>query len=100
MSAEPYPQLSRYKRKLAMAVGDNRHYRIAEIAPRHFYQTGSKAGITAPEIDEIFQDLCRSLEPALSTATTAAQAAGMPAPTMDAIVGGIRDRAALMTESA
>src|SRR3954468_9007151 len=33
--------------KLAMAVGDNRHYTIDSIVPRHFLQTAAGAGVPA-----------------------------------------------------
>jgi serine/threonine-protein kinase HipA len=40
-----------------MSVGDNRHYRIQQIVPRHFLQTAAAAGIGAPAIEAIFEDL-------------------------------------------
>jgi serine/threonine-protein kinase HipA len=38
-------QVERRQMKLAMSVGDNRHYRIDRIHPRHFVQTATEAGI-------------------------------------------------------
>jgi serine/threonine-protein kinase HipA len=38
-------QIERKQMKLAMAVGRNHHYRIAEINGRHFLQTGEEAGL-------------------------------------------------------
>ena len=43
--------------RLAMAVGDNRHYRINTIAPRHFIQTAQRAGIGEKIVFSILEDL-------------------------------------------
>lgn len=43
MSAAPYPELTPQKIKLAMAIGNNRHYRVQKIVPRHFHQMGRAA---------------------------------------------------------
>jgi serine/threonine-protein kinase HipA len=56
MSAEPYvasKQMERRKLKLAMAVGDNRHYAIEEIVPRHLRQTAASAGLAEAEVENI-----------------------------------------------
>jgi len=92
MSAAPYPQLSPPKIKLAMAIGDNRHYRLEEIAPRHFYQTGRAARLTNEDIDEVFGTLKLSLDDVLERASVQAGAAGMPAQTRDAIIASVHER--------
>ena len=66
MSAAPYPQLSDHKVKLAMAVGDNRHYRLKEIQPRHFYQTARKAGLGDEDIDDIISGLASRIDGAIA----------------------------------
>lgn len=38
-------QIRRKQMTLAMSVGSNRHYRIEEIHPRHFFQTAEAAGV-------------------------------------------------------
>ncbi|WP_420971702.1 HipA domain-containing protein [Bradyrhizobium sp. B120] len=40
-------QIKRNKMKLALAVGDSRHYVVDGVIPRHFVQTAAKAGIGA-----------------------------------------------------
>jgi serine/threonine-protein kinase HipA len=40
-------QINRKQMKLAMCVGNSRHYRIDQIHPRHFVQTATAAGIPA-----------------------------------------------------
>lgn len=43
--------------RLAMAVGNTRHYRINTIAPRHFIETAQRAGIGEPIVASIFEEL-------------------------------------------
>jgi serine/threonine-protein kinase HipA len=43
--------------RLAMAVGDNRHYRINTIAQRHFVQTAQRAGVGEQIVTSIFEEL-------------------------------------------
>jgi serine/threonine-protein kinase HipA len=43
--------------RLAMAVGDNRHYRINTIAPRHFLQSAQLAGVGEEIVQSIFGEL-------------------------------------------
>jgi serine/threonine-protein kinase HipA len=43
--------------RLAMAVGDKRHYRINTIAPRHFLETAQRAGIGEQVVSSIFEEL-------------------------------------------
>ncbi len=43
--------------RLAMAVGDNRHYRINTIAPRHFLQSAQLAGVGEEIVHSIFEEL-------------------------------------------
>lgn len=38
-------QIERKQMRLAMSVGDNRHYRIDQILGRHFVQTSERAGL-------------------------------------------------------
>lgn len=93
MSAAPYPELTPQKIKLAMAIGDNRHYRLQEIVPRHFYQLGRTASFAEEDIDQMFGDVQQALDRLLEDAATAADEAGMPTKTRDAIVDGVRARA-------
>ena len=43
--------------RVAMAVGDNRHYRINSIAPRHFLQSAEHAGVGEEIVHSIFGEL-------------------------------------------
>ena len=96
MSAAPYPELTPQKIKLAMAIGDNRHYRLQEIVPRHFYQMGRAAGFVEEDIDQMLGDVGQSLDRLLEDAATAADEAGMPTKTRDTIIDGAKARANLI----
>lgn len=50
-------EIRQNKFRLAMAVGDNRHYRINTIAPRHFLQTAQRAGMGEQIMTLIFDEL-------------------------------------------
>jgi serine/threonine-protein kinase HipA len=50
-------QIQKKHAKMAMAIGDKRHYKIFDIEPRHFYETGNKFGIPKKSIDNIFLEL-------------------------------------------
>jgi serine/threonine-protein kinase HipA len=60
MSAQPNfdaGQIQKKNMRLAMAVGTNKHYRIYEIAPRHFIQTAEACGVPAKVVQGIFDEL-------------------------------------------
>lgn len=96
MSAAPYPEFSPHKIKLAMAIGDKRHYRLKEIQPRHFYQTGQKAGLRPQDIDDLFADLLSRLDAVLNDGAAQAALAGMPEATLHPVLDGVSKRAALL----
>ncbi len=50
-------QIRRNQIKLAMAIGDNRHYTVASIAGRHFIQSAEKAGLGQAVVLEVFDEL-------------------------------------------
>jgi serine/threonine-protein kinase HipA len=50
-------QIRHNKMKLAMAVGDNRHYVVMRIAPRQFAQTGAASGLSADAIQQMLEEL-------------------------------------------
>ena len=59
-------QIRRVEMKLAMAVGNNRHYVIAEILPRHFVQTADRAGIPDQMVEEIIREIIEDKTDAIS----------------------------------
>ena len=61
MSAHPpieQGQIPLEKAKLAMAVGQNRHYKIKEIYPRHWLQTAKQAKFSESEMRAIIDEVC------------------------------------------
>lgn len=58
-------QLLKKNMKLAMFVGDSRHYRMDEIQGRHFIQTTVKAGLPAALAQSVLQDVAQRAEAAL-----------------------------------
>jgi hypothetical protein len=78
-----------------MSLG-NSHYRIKEIQPRHFYQTGQKAGLRENDMDDIFSDLIPQIDNAITKARALAMKEGVPETTVEPILAGIKNRAALV----
>jgi len=77
--------------KFAFAVGDNRHYVIQEIMPRHFVQTAAKNGIPASVVQTIFDELLQAEEAAISKVMSDLPA-GFPEDLVRSIERGIRTR--------
>jgi serine/threonine-protein kinase HipA len=77
-------QVNQRQVRLAMAIGDRRRYRIADIAPRHFLQSATLADYDEREMKLIFEELRREGEAALERAVVA-----MPADTPDGTIGPI-----------
>lgn len=58
-------QIERRQMKLAMSVGDNRHYRIDEIAARHFFQTAERAGLPKTLVRQAVEDVVSGMAKAI-----------------------------------
>ncbi|MGO4835591.1 HipA domain-containing protein, partial [Rhizobiaceae sp. 2RAB30] len=78
-------QTQQKKFKLAMSVGKNRHYPVEGIMPRHFLQTAELAGVGAPLMRAIFEDLGASAEK-----QTEAVIAALPHDFPDQLVTSVR----------
>jgi serine/threonine-protein kinase HipA len=101
MSVQPAvdaSQLRRNKMKLALAVGDNRHYVVHEIMPRHFLQTAAKSGIPASVVQSILNELLEAEQSAVSKAMEDLPA-GFPEEVAQSIVSGLRARLRLVDQS-
>jgi serine/threonine-protein kinase HipA len=59
-------QIERKQMTLAMSVGDHRHYRISEIAGRHFVQTGKAAGLPHSLVRDAINEMADKAEAALA----------------------------------
>ena len=99
MSTQPLldtGELRRNQMRLAMAVGDNRHYRVHDVLPRHFVQTAATAGLPRERITEIMHEIELQMPNAIETVCNALPE-DFPAQLLDSIVDGIRQRLALVT---
>lgn len=84
-------QIKRNKMKLAMAVGDSRHYAVDSVMPRHFVQTAAKAGIGEELVTAIFNKLCAQAPAAIEQVTTSLPKA-FPAEVAESISNGVKAR--------
>lgn len=101
MSVQPpvdVSQLRRNQMKLALAIGDNRHYAVHEIMPRHFLQTAARSGIPASVVQEIFDELLKAEHSAVSKAMDELPAR-FPEKLARSIVNGLRTRLRLLEQS-
>jgi len=55
-------RIERKQMKLAMFVGTGRHYRMDEIAGRHFMQTTERAGLPAGLASEVMDDILKDAD--------------------------------------
>lgn len=82
---------------MAMAAGNNKHYRVADILPRHFPQTAERAGIGAPLVRSILADLATNARRWMD-GVTADLPLGFPLAMTESIGKGIAERARLLEE--
>lgn len=98
MSAQPSVDTGNLREnrfKLALAVGDNRHYVIDTILPRHFAQTAAREGVPALVIDEICRELSEGAELAME-AVLESLPRQFPADLADSVAKGLRGRLRLI----
>jgi serine/threonine-protein kinase HipA len=98
LSAQPSVdagQIQRNKMKLAMAVGDRRHYVVDTVMPQHFLQTAAKAGVGAPVVEEIFKEM-RANTPAAMERVLGGLPKGFPEQISDSIAKGFYARLRLL----
>ncbi|TGT71796.1 MULTISPECIES: type II toxin-antitoxin system HipA family toxin [unclassified Mesorhizobium] len=98
LSAQPSldaRQIPRKKFKLAMSVGKNRHYSVNEIVPRHFMQTAEMAGVGAPVIRKLFEDVAANAESRFETVISSLQR-GFPEEIVESLRLAIAKRAPLL----
>ena len=94
VSAQPSldaKQIRRNKMKMAMAVGDQRHYTVDSIAGRHFIQSAVKAGLGRTAAQEIIDDIVETAPGALD-AVLKALPRRFPESVAASIARGIRSR--------
>lgn len=60
-------QIERKQMKLAMFVGDSRHYRLDEIKGRHFVQTTERAGLPGALAKEVLEEVAQTAVTVMAT---------------------------------
>lgn len=98
MSVQPAAdagQLRRNQMKFALAVGDNRHYVLTEILPRHFAQTAARSGLSASFVRTIFDELLGAKKAAVKKVLNELPA-GYPEELASSIVNGLNARARML----
>ena len=94
ISAQPSvdaKQIRHNQFRLAMAVGDNRHYIMKTIGPRHFIQTANHAGIGKEVVDSILDELRATAERAIDHQVSKLPK-GYPMEVAESIVSGMKRR--------
>lgn len=94
MSAQPAHdanQIRKNQYKLAMSIGDNRHYVVDRIMPRHFVQHADAAGLPAGTMDAVFAEFVQAAPGAIEAAR-AAMPEDCPAALVESIVAGFNAR--------
>ena len=102
MSAQPAhdaQQIRRNRLKLAMSVGENRHYVVDRISPRHFLQDADAAGLPDGSMNSIFEELIDAAPNAIAEAR-AAMPDDRAADLVDSIVAGFSARLASLKDAA
>jgi len=84
-------QIERKQLKLAMSVGNSRHYRLDEIKGRHFIQTAEQAGLPGSLASEVLTEVVQTAETAIK-AVEKHLPRGFPASIHDSVKAGLTAR--------
>jgi len=77
--------------KLAMAVGDSRHYRLDEIEGRHFVQTARRARLPESLVVDVLREVAEIAPKALAT-VQGGLPADFPAIEHESVTRGVNER--------
>jgi serine/threonine-protein kinase HipA len=84
-------EIQHNRMKLAMAVGDRRHYTIDSIMPRHFLQTAASAGVPASLVQGILDEIENDTDHAIDAAVNDLPSR-FPERIVSSIIEGLRRR--------
>ncbi len=84
-------QIERKQMKMAMSVGNSRHYRFDQIHGRHFVQTAMRAGLSKKRAMSIIEDIEARAPEAMETAAKALPK-GFPMAVVDIVSDAVNDR--------
>jgi len=91
--------LQRKNMKLAMSVGNNKHYRIHEIQPRHFQQAAKSAGLADGMVELALNQISDTLPGAIATVSNSLPD-DFPEALRDSIAEGALKRCGIITKAA
>ena len=89
-------QIEKKQMKLAMSVGDRRHYVLDRIAGRHFRQTAKSAGVPDALVEEAIGEIREHAVPALRVVETLLPA-GFPESIHAAVSHSVKERLTLLS---
>jgi serine/threonine-protein kinase HipA len=92
-------RIQRKDMKLAMSVGDNRHYHVHEILPRYYQQTATGAGLPKEWVNWALEEIADTLPDAIRIACETLPA-DFPEDLRDAIVEGALKRREILAAAA
>jgi len=101
VSAQPSlaaKQIRQNKMKMAMAVGDTRHYTVESVVGRHFVQSAIKAGLGRAIAFDVIEEILEAGPTALERVATSLPK-DFPGAVSEPIVEGFRSRLALLASS-
>lgn len=84
-------QIERKQMKMAMSVGNSRHYRFDQIHGRHFVQTAMRAGLSKKRAISIIEDIEAKAPEALEMASNDLPK-GFPTAVVDIVSDAVNDR--------
>lgn len=91
-------QITQKQMKLAMAIGDNRHYLVNTVLGRHFIQTAKRSSLP----DKVVADIIDELKSTGATAidkTISSLPGGFPAQVADSVASAAKHRLTLLDTS-
>lgn len=92
-------QIQRKDMKLAMSVGNNNHYNILQILPRHYEQTVDDAGLPGTMLETVMGQIVADLPSAIESAS-AGLPDNFPADIRDSVAEGALKRYGTITAAA
>ena len=94
ISAQPSAdagQIPHNHMRLAMSVGDKRHYIVDTVMPRHFIQTAARAGVGSSIVERAFAEI-RAAAPGAVEQARNELPEGFPVSVADSIISGFKRR--------
>jgi serine/threonine-protein kinase HipA len=92
-------QIRQNQFKMAMSIGNNRHYAVDQIQARHFNQTANACGLPIGLIDELFQELEAAIPTALEN-TRNAMPEDFPGAMAESIANAVMRRLRILAQRA